>query len=49
VKQAHDRIIGGRQTENRDKMLSLYDDDVHVVTRGKESSEVEYRFIPPKK
>ena len=42
VKQAHDRIIGGRQAENRDKMLSLYDDDVHVVTRGKESSEVEF-------
>jgi hypothetical protein len=42
VKQAHDRIIGGRQTENQDKMLSLYDDDVHVVTRGKASSEVEF-------
>jgi hypothetical protein len=42
VKQAHDRIIGGRQTENKDKMLSLYDDGVRVVVRGKESSEVEF-------
>lgn len=42
VKQAHDRIIGGRKTENKDKRLSLYDDSVSVVTRGKESSEVEF-------
>jgi hypothetical protein len=42
VKQAHDRIIGGRKTENKDKMLSLYDESVCVVTRGKESSEVEF-------
>jgi len=42
VKQAHDRIIGGRKTENKDKKLSLYDDDICVVTRGKESSEVEF-------
>ena len=42
VRQAHDRIIGGRQTENSDKILSLYDDDICVVTRGKESSEVEF-------
>ncbi len=42
VKQAHDRIIGGRQTENKDKILSLYDDDVNVVIRGKTSAEVEF-------
>jgi len=42
VKQAHDRIIGGRKTENKDKILSLYDDGICVVTRGKESSEVEF-------
>jgi hypothetical protein len=42
VKQAHDRIIGGRKTENKDKTLSLYDDNICVVTRGKESSEVEF-------
>jgi hypothetical protein len=42
VKQAHDRIIGGRKTENKDKILSLYDGSVCVVTRGKESSEVEF-------
>ena len=42
VKQAHERIIGGRKTENKDKTLSLYDDGICVVTRGKESSEVEF-------
>lgn len=42
VKQAHDRIIGGRQTENRDKILNFYDENIHVVVRGKESSEVEF-------
>jgi hypothetical protein len=42
VKQAHERIIGGRKTENKDKELSLYDDSVCVVTGGKESSEVEF-------
>ncbi len=42
VKQAHGRIIGGRQSENKDKILSLYDDGVNVVVRGKASSEVEF-------
>ncbi|OGV37177.1 MAG: hypothetical protein A2X48_04710 [Lentisphaerae bacterium GWF2_49_21] len=34
--------MGGRKTENKDKILSLYEDGVRVVTRGKESSEVEF-------
>jgi hypothetical protein len=41
-KQAHERIIGGRQVDNADKILSLYDADVHVLTRGKAGAEVEF-------
>ena len=35
IKQAHERIIGGRQVKNADKILSLYDDQVAVIVRGK--------------
>jgi hypothetical protein len=41
-KQAHERIIGGRQVENRGKILSLYEPDVHVIVRGKAGAEVEF-------
>ena len=41
-KQAHERIIGGRQVENADKILSLYDTDVRVIVRGKAGAEVEF-------
>ena len=40
--QAHERIIGGRQVKNADKILSLYQDDVHVVTRRKAESHNEF-------
>ena len=42
IKQAHERIIGGRQVANQDKILSLYEPDIHVIVRGKEGSEVEF-------
>ena len=42
IKQAHERIIGGRQVANADKMLSLYDADVRVIVRGKAGAEVEF-------
>jgi len=42
VKQAHDRIIAERYTDNADKILSLYDDKVNVVVRGKDGAEVEF-------
>lgn len=42
IKQAHERIIGGRQVANKDKLLSLYEPDVHVVVRGKAGAEVEF-------
>ena len=42
VKQAHERIIGGRKLSNKDKTLSLYDGDVQVIKRGKSNAEVEF-------
>jgi len=42
IKQAHERLIGGRKLPNKDKILSLYDPDVQVIVRGKSSAEVEF-------
>lgn len=42
IKQAHERIIGERKVDNKDKILSLYDGDVQVITRGKSNAEVEF-------
>jgi hypothetical protein len=41
-KQAHERIIGERRVANEDKILSLYEPDVHVIKRGKAAAEVEF-------
>ena len=41
-KQAHERIIGGRQVPNAEKILSLYEPDVRVIVRGKAGAEVEF-------
>lgn len=41
-RQAHERIIGRRKVENEDKILSLYEPDLHVIKRGKASGEVEF-------
>jgi hypothetical protein len=38
-KQAHERIIGGRQVSNADKILSLYEPEVRVIVRGKAGAE----------
>jgi hypothetical protein len=40
--QAHERIIGERQVKNADKLLSLYEKDVHVIVRNKPNAEVEF-------
>ena len=40
--QAHERIIGERQVANAEKILSLYEDCVHVIVRGKAGGEVEF-------
>jgi len=42
IKQAHERIIGERTVANADKILSLYEDDIHVIVRGKAGAEVEF-------
>jgi len=42
VKQAHERIIGERQVDNKDKILSLYEEHIHVVVRRKAGAEVEF-------
>ena len=41
-RQAHERIIGGRPVANTEKILSLYEPDIHVVVRGKAGAEVEF-------
>ena len=42
IEQAHERIIGGRRVDNAEKILSLYEDDAHVLVRGKAGAEVEF-------
>jgi len=42
IKQAHERIIGGRKLANKEKILSFYDPDVQVIQRGKSSAEIEF-------
>jgi hypothetical protein len=42
VKNAHERIIGGRPVANADKIHSLYDEHVNVIVRHKASAHVEF-------
>lgn len=42
IHQAHERIIGERRVANSDKILSLYDPDIHVLVRGKADAETEF-------
>jgi hypothetical protein len=42
IKQAHERIIGRRQVANADKILSLYEPDIHVIVRGKAQADIEF-------
>ena len=42
IQNAHERIIGERQVDNRDKILSLYEDDVNVIVRRKAGANVEF-------
>jgi len=41
-KQAHERVVGGRQVPNAEKILSAYDADIDVVVRGKAGASVEF-------
>lgn len=42
IHQAHERLIGGRKVANAEKILSVYEPDVHVLVRGKSGKEIEY-------
>ena len=42
IRQARERLIGGRQVDNAEKILSLYEPEVHVIVRGKANAEVEF-------
>lgn len=42
IAQAHERIIAGRRVQNEQKILSLYEPDIHVIVRGKASVAVEF-------
>jgi len=42
IRQAHERIIGERQVENDEKILSLYEGQASVYVRGKAGAEVEF-------
>ena len=41
-RQAHERIIGGRKVANGEKILSLYESELHVIVRGKAGADVEF-------
>src|SRR5258706_926625 len=41
-RQARERILAGRQVENADKILSLYEPDAHVIVRKKAGAPVEF-------
>ncbi|MEI6789522.1 MAG: hypothetical protein WCL49_13690, partial [bacterium] len=41
-RQAHERVIGGRKVPSKDKILSLYESDIHVIVRGKAGAPVEF-------
>lgn len=42
IKQAHERIIGGRPVADKDKVLSVHEAEVHVIVRGKAGKRVEF-------
>lgn len=42
VRQAHERLIGGRLVANEEKILSLYEPDIRVIVRGKAGADVEF-------
>ena len=42
IKQADERIIGGRRIANEEKILSIYEDTVNVIVRGKAGANVEF-------
>lgn len=42
MRQAHERIIGERPVRSDQKILSLYESEIHVIVRGKAGADVEF-------
>jgi hypothetical protein len=42
LRQAHERIIGERSVRNEEKVLSFYEPDTAVLTRGKAGAQTEF-------
>jgi len=42
IKIAHTRIISEKKVKNEEKILSLYEDNVHILNRGKFGGAIEY-------
>jgi len=42
MRQAHSRMITGKQIPNEEKLLSVYHENVNVINRGKASGNVEF-------
>jgi len=42
VRQAHERMIGGRPVDSRDKILSAHEREIEVIVRGKAGRETEF-------
>lgn len=42
IHQAHERIIGGRLIQSKDKILSTHQDDLHTLVRHKAGKPVEF-------
>lgn len=42
IKQAHERIIGGRGVPNKEKILSVHQKQTQVIVRGKAGKQVEF-------
>lgn len=42
MRQAHERIIGGRKIASDKKILSLHEKEIHVINRGKHGSQIEF-------
>jgi hypothetical protein len=42
IEQAHERIIGGRQVDNKDKLLSIHEEHAQVYVRGKAGAKTEF-------
>ena len=42
IEQARHRILEGKKVDNSLKILSLYEEDVHVLVRGKSGADIEF-------